>query len=227
MTLISLVQKYNKFKYVHINSILTNNVNSFFNPIDSNNFLQNTFILNPTKLVNNFLIKQGMHWKILKDSYTSAYILSFDNLLILHIDKNKSSLNDFEYLYNNSIEYTFKVYETNNYYHLVCISKYLDYVDFNPHSYWTFLIANDSNLKYFMLSSIYKSFLIINKGIIDYIEDKNTILHNLPPIKYKFVKYIGQANIETSIENTIDSLINIVNNNYLKYAPIHFLSIGA
>jgi len=223
MTLIRLVKKYNKLKYLYINSILINNDNLY--SFNTNIFLQRIFNLDPYKLVNNVLIKSNeSNWKIIKDSYSSAYFLTFDNLLILHIDKSKSSLNDFEFLYNNSNEYVFKMYETNNYYHIFCISKYID-LSLDCNNYWSFLISNDSNLKYFMLSSIYRSFLIINKGIVDHIENIKNF--NLQSIKYKFVKYIGQGNINNDIENTINSLINIVNNYYLKYTPIHFLSIGA
>jgi hypothetical protein len=169
------------------------------------------------KTVDNHLLKRNefFDYYIFREQNSRAYIMSFPNLIIIVISKkSKTNIEDFELLYNDSSEYLFNVYETERYYHIICVSAYKK----TQEEFDEWLQSNDADLKYTTLTKLYNSFLIMNK--IWYIP--------LQPghyqFKYKFIKTIGKGYINSLIQNTVNHCINLINNYYMNFLPSHYLS---
>ena len=167
--------------------------------------------------LNNVIIKENINFNIIKEELLGTYILAFKNIIILHLDELE--YNDFVYLYKNSNEYLFDVYTTINYkdniiYHIFCINKNVDKIN-----YKSFIEGNECSYKYDCLIKLYGPHLVINKRF-NIIESSDKI-----NLKYIFVKTIGKGTIDINIKNLIKSIINLINTYYLEYLPIHYLNI--
>jgi hypothetical protein len=158
--------------------------------------------------INNTFIKQSKNFDIIKDNILGTYYMKFNNLMIIHL--NEDLLTEFTYLYNNS-PYLFHIYETISKkiktYHIICVSNILD------EKFRTFLYGNECLYKWYILTELYGSCLIINR----YYNQQSTI--------YKFIKPIGKGTVNNNIKYNLQILMNVINNNYLKYLPTHFLKI--
>lgn len=167
--------------------------------------------------LSNMIIKNTTNYTLYKENYTKAYIMTFKNILIIHLKKSDNTFKDFEYLYNDSF-YLFKVYETKTHYHIFCISKY----SHNFSSLFTinFLTANDCDYKYSILYNIYNSFLVVNTGVNTF-----TNIHETTSDKYIFCKYLGKGSPVQSIEFSLNEIIKLINQNYMTYLPPHYMNI--
>ena len=169
------------------------------------------------KIVDNHIVKHNefLNYYIFREQKSRAYIMSLPNLIIIVISKkNKTNIEDFELLYNDSSEYLFNVYETERYYHIICISSYKS----TEKEFDEWLLSNDADLKYITLTKLYNSFLIMNK--LWYIP----LNQGHYQFKYKFIKIIGKGSINSLIQNNVNHCINLINNHYINFLPSHYLS---
>ena len=167
--------------------------------------------------INNRIIKESVNFNIIKEELLKTYIMVFKDIIIIHLDQNE--YNDFVYLYKNSDEYLFDIYTTINYkntiiYHIFCINKYL-----NDINYSAFIEGNECSYKYECLTKLYGPNLVINKrfNLTESIDKAN--------IKYTFFKSIGKGIVNYKIKNLIKALIQLINTYYLEYLPINYLNI--
>jgi hypothetical protein len=167
--------------------------------------------------IHNKVIKENIDFNIIKEELLGTYIMSFKNIIIIHLDQNE--YNDFMYLYKTSNEYIFDIYTSINYrnvliYHIFCINKYVDEINYSA-----FVEGNECSYKYKCLNKMYGPNLVINKrfNLTEPIDKMN--------IKYKFLKTIGKGTINYKIKNLIKSLVQLINTYYLEYLPINYLNI--
>lgn len=176
-----------------------NELNKYFNKI-SNDFVK-----------ESILIKDNCCFSIIKDLCVDLYLWCFKNTILIHL--NDVCLDDFEYLYKKS-QYKFDIYENlyngNKIYHIFCISQKLH--ELHGIDYRTFLKSNDSDYKYYELTKLYGSCLIINKRF-NIINDETN---------YKFVKTIGDGVVNNMLKNNVSSYINYINE-YMNILPPHYL----
>jgi hypothetical protein len=186
---------------------------------------------NKKNYINNMIIKSNPEYIIYKELNTSAYIMSFPNLIIIVFDKLDTSLNEFKMLYNDSNEYLFSVYSDINNYYVFCISKYKEFKDVNENLYiniesdisvkkrrtkvklLNWLISNDCSLKYISLSTVYDSFLVINRN------------WNCRENKIVKIDTIGKAEKIKDIDLLVTSCISTINKYYLPTLPLNYLDI--
>lgn len=166
---------------------------------------------------HNKVIKENIDFNIIKEELLGTYIMSFKNIIIIHLDQNE--YNDFMYLYKTSNEYIFDIYTSINYrnvliYHIFCINKYVDEINYSA-----FVEGNECSYKYNCLNKLYGPNLVINKrfNLTEPFDKMN--------IKYTFLKTIGKGTINYKIKNLIKSLVQLINTYYLEYLPINYLNI--
>jgi len=167
--------------------------------------------------VDNIIIKENINFNIIKEEILGTYIMAFKNIIIIHLNQNE--YNDFIYLYKTSNEYIFDIYTSINYnnviiYHIFCINKYVDEINYSA-----FIEGNECSYKYNCLTKMYGPNLVINKrfNLIESIDKIN--------IKYTFFKSIGKGTVNYKIKNLIESLVQLINTYYLEYLPINYLNI--
>jgi hypothetical protein len=156
-------------------------------------------------VIKNNVIKKHIDYIIYKEISSDVYILSIPKLLVIQYKYTKN-IEDVLLLYAESDLY-FDIYKNDNYYYVVCVSKYKDI----PFDYNLWLKANDANYKYILLTDIYNSFLIINKTWYS----KSNI--------YTFYKSVGNGIINNEIKNKLQLFIKIINE--MQYLPSHYLNI--
>lgn len=167
--------------------------------------------------VHNTIIKENVNFNIIKEELLGTYIMAFKNIIIIHLDQNE--YDDFVYLYKTSNQYIFDIYTSINYhnviiYHIFCINKYVDEINYSA-----FVEGNECSYKYKCLNKMYGPNLVINKrfNLTEPVDKMN--------IKYKFLKSIGKGTVNYNIKNLIKSLIQLINTYYLEYLPINYLNI--
>ena len=179
---------------------------------------------------------------IYKELNTSTYIMSFSNLILIVFNKNDNVFIDFNLLYDESDEYLFNVYENSKYYYVFCVSKYKDevfntidnYSHSHSHSrnlsknilkmkFVNWLVANDANSKYTILTGIYDSFLVMNKH---WNCNQNSLqgISCLYKNMYIYKCNIGKGKINKEIDNFIKTSINMINKWYMPSLPYNYLS---
>jgi len=158
--------------------------------------------------ISNMLINNDPSFLIYRESSSRAYFLTLPNIIVLAVCKK--DLEDFELLYGDSFEYLFDVYETERYYHIVCMSKYSE----SDISEW--LYANEASVKYINLYKLYGSCFVMNKPWY-------APLNQPFQTDYKFLKYIGQGKRITEISDLIKHVMHLINHEY-KFLPNHYLS---
>ena len=160
-------------------------------------------------LIANEIISCKPEYTILKEINSRAYIITFNDLLIIVFSKLRNDLEDFEILYSESDEYLFNVYETRNNYHVICISKYKNHINYS-----SWLTSNDSSTKFQALVNLYdsKGILVINRP-----------WYAKYQYLYTFIKRIGRGVVNTKIENLVKNVIRLINE-YSKFLPIQYLS---
>jgi hypothetical protein len=164
-------------------------------------------------MLKNELIISNEDYSIVREISSRAYIITFSKLIIMTISKRFQTLyEDFELLYNKSSDYIFNIYETEKYYHIICISKYK-----TPETYLSWLESNDADTKFMAIAELYdsKGFLIINRS------------WNVCKFKsiYQFKKTVGQANVDVKIRSLVDYIIKLINFQ-MTFLPIHYLSFN-
>lgn len=167
----------------------------------------------PLRVTKNELVTDTKNFKIIKDQILGTYIMHFKNTLVIHL--SEYMLYDFIYLYKHSTEYVFDIYETNyltkdspKTYHIFCISaSFLKKTNF--------LNGNDCIDKWKILNDLYGPCLIINRYFLD--DPKFT--------EFTYTCTIGKGVVNYDIKSNIKTLINVINNHYLKYLPIHYLNV--
>jgi hypothetical protein len=189
---------------------------------------------NKKNYINNVIIKSNPNYIIYKELNTSAYIMSFPNLLMIVFDKDDTSLNEFKMLYDDSKDYLFSVYSDENNYYVFCISKYKEFMEstelkenisINLESdisikkrrtkvkLLNWLISNDCSLKYISLSTVYDSFLVINRNWN--CKDNNIVK----------IDNIGKAEKIKDIDLLVTSCISTINKYYIPTLPLNYLDI--
>ena len=156
-------------------------------------------------LKNNVLIvKESNNFTIYKELSTDVYILSIPNLLIIEY-KYRRNLEDFLLLYKESDDLLFDIYTKNNYYYIICVSKYKN----DPFDYKLWLLSNDAHSKYILFTKIFNSFFIMNNHWTK--TDK----------KFVYYQSVGNGKLNLEIRNTLKMYINLMNDLYL---PNHYLA---
>lgn len=173
---------------------------------------------------------------IYKELNTSTYIMSFSNLILLVFNKSDNVFIDFDLLYGESDEYLFNVYENSKCYYIFCISKYKDEVfninvDVNENlgkniikmKFINWLVSNDANSKYIVLSGIYDSFLVMNKH---WNCNQNSLqgISCLYSNMYIYKCSIGKGKINKEIDNFVKVSISMINKYYMPSLPYNYLS---
>jgi hypothetical protein len=149
-------------------------------------------------------IQMKSSFDIIKDVYTSVYMIILKNIFVIHLDK--LLLNDFEELYRGT-DYKFKVFSCEKMFHVFCISKKSSEISEN------FLNGNESNEKYMNLYNLLKAHIIIcNRK------------YNIVDSRYCFIKEIGDGEKNKVLNNELEGIILMVNN-YMNFLPIHYLDI--
>jgi hypothetical protein len=161
--------------------------------------------------LKNTIISSNEDYSIIRELSSRAYFITFTQLLVMTISKNhRTFYEDFEILYNNSDDYLFYVYETEKYYHMICVSKYK-----TPESFISWLNSNDADTRYIALAELFdsKGFLIMNRSwnVSKY---DNLLI---------FTKRIGKATVDSKIETLVKHIIKLINH-YAHFLPIHFLA---
>lgn len=162
-------------------------------------------------VVENIIIKKfsqdsTSEFTIYKEINTRVYILSIPNFIIIEYKYTKN-LEDFLLLYTDSKDLLFDIYKKDNYYYIICVSKYKD-VNFD---YKMWLIANDANYKYTLLTKFYNSFFVINKT---WYNKENIFIYE---------KSIGNGIVNIYIRSQLKMFIKMINE--MKYLPCHFLNL--
>jgi hypothetical protein len=179
-----------------------------------NRYIQDVnLVVKGRNMLKNELIISNEDYSIVREISSRAYIITFSKLIIMTISKRFQTLyEDFELLYNKSSDYIFNIYETEKYYHIICISKYK-----TPETYLSWLESNDADTKFMAIAELYdsKGFLIINRS------------WNVCKFKsiYQFKKTVGQANVDVKIRSLVDYIIKLINFQ-MTFLPIHYLSFN-
>lgn len=161
--------------------------------------------------LKNTILSTNENYSIIREISSRAYFMTFTKLLVMTISKrHRTFYEDFEMLYNDSEEYLFYIYETEKYYHIICVSKYK-----TPETMVSWLNANDADTRYIALVELLdsKGFLIMNRSW-------NVSKHESPLI---FKKQIGKAISDCEIEALVKRSIRLINQ-YSLFLPIHFLA---
>jgi hypothetical protein len=161
------------------------------------------------RFVSSRLVNRYDVFSLYRELNSRAYFITLPNIIVISLCKTQ--IEDFELLYEKSPEYLFDVYETERYYHIICVSKYSN----GDISEW--LYSNEANKKYLNLYKIYGSCLVVNKPW--YYSIQGTPFQT----KYTFLKSIGQGQRLTKLANLIKRVMNLINNEY-KHLPNHYLS---
>jgi len=168
--------------------------------------------------LKNENIKESFDFDLIKEDLLKTYILSFKNVIIIHLEQNE--YRDFLYLYKNSELYTFDIYTTVNYkditiYHIFCTNKYLN----EKNDYIEFLDGNECEYKYQCLTKIYGPCLVVNRryNLLEYQEKLNA--------KYIFNKTIGKGIFNPKIKSLLNQMIIIINKYYINYLPVNYLNV--
>lgn len=169
--------------------------------------------------VKNSIIKKNKNYTIIKENILHVYLVCFKNIIIIHLDEKQYI--DFRYLYKKADDYSFTVYSTINYigekiYHVFCINMYKEWL---TTVYTEWLNCNDCDYKYNILTKLYGSCIIINKRF------NNVNNYQIEECKYRYVEIIGNAVINDKIKDTINKLINIVNDYYIPYSPVNYINV--
>jgi hypothetical protein len=160
-----------------------------------------------TDIICNNKVISAEEYTIYREYFSRAYFMSFKRVILFSIRKN--IIDEFEMFYKNSKEYLFDIYETEKYFHIICISKYsFD----NPNKLKNWLYANDADSKYLNLYDIYGSFLVVNKP-----------WYNKCLIKYTLFKRVGKGPVNNDIVNIIKYGIHLINNEFMNFLPNHYL----
>jgi hypothetical protein len=155
--------------------------------------------------IDNLIIKKSSNFTIYKEISLGIYILSIPTLLVIQYKYTKN-LEDFLLLYAESDLY-FDIYKNDNYYYIICVSKYKDI----PFDYKLWLTANDAYYKYILLTNFYDSFFIINKPWYNKKENK----------QFTFYKSVGNGVINNNVRNELKLFIKLMNE--MVYLPKHYL----
>ena len=179
-----------------------------------------TFINKKEVYINNLYIKRHEDYDIIKEQILECYIMNLKDIIIIHL--TQEFIKDFEFLYKNSKEYTFDMYQTQEpdfatddiivSYHIFCTSKKLsDKLD-----YISFLNTNDSHTQYTCLTFFYGPCIVLNRRF-------NVLLpHEKFNAKYKYIKSIGKGDINKDVKSIVNRAIEIANN-YQQILPPHYL----
>lgn len=208
------IKKYNNLKHKYLNKLFDYCINDY--SIDMN---VNTNEINFTE---DLLIKSTDTYDIIKEQFLDMYILSFNDIIVIHL--NERYIKDFEFLYKNSDKYLFEIYcnilpdiKGDGYskmYHIFCISKDIDKLN-----YMNFTIMNDSDYKYACLSMFYNSYIIINRRF----DIKSSI--DKCNAKYSFIKTLGKGNVDVRLKNMVKSYVSLTNI-YQDILPPHYVNIN-
>jgi len=175
-------------------------------------------------LMSNTIIKENDKYCLIKEIKLGVYFLVLKDILLIHIKGDL--IKDFEFLYNKSNKYVFDIYETSypdlkgtsiiKMYHVFCVSRKKMIKDVN---YNAFLNANDSDSKYAYLTRLYGPCLIVNRRFdIRFACDKYNAT-------YKYVKTIGNGDIDSSVRYFIKKMIDM-SNEYQRVLPVNYLKIN-
>lgn len=177
-----------------------------------NRYIQDVnLVVKGRNMLKNEVIISNEDYSIVREISSRAYIITFSKLIIMTISKRFQTLyEDFELLYNTSSDYLFNIYETDKYYHIVCISKYK-----TPETYLSWLDSNDADNKFIAIAELYdsKGFLVVNRS------------WNTSKMKsiYKYKKTVGKATVDLKIKCLVDYIIKLINF-YMSFLPIHYLT---
>ena len=159
---------------------------------------------------------------LIKENILNLYVLTLNDIFVINI--REDMIDDFEFLYKNSTNYVFDVYETleiyiksdkNNIrmklYHIFCVSNKIKKWD----DYLSFLKMNDVDKRYYCLTLIYGPCMIVNRRC-DIYNDCDKWYD-----KYKFVKTVGKGVINNDIRSKIKVIIDM-SNKYKEILPPHY-----
>jgi len=212
-------KKFNDLKYSGINYLFDShkddilyelNLDDLY-PDDCKEYISTTFIKN----ISNFSIE--------KEMLLDTYLLKLDNIIVIHLDSK--FINDFEFLYKNSDEYVFDIYQSkipslinddyNTIYHIFCISKKISH-DFD---FILFLKMNDCIKQYTYLSYLLGPFVILNRRF-DILSN-----YNKYNARYTYIKRIGKGSVDTELEKDVNKIIKLVNI-YQDILPPHYIKFN-
>lgn len=163
-----------------------------------------------SNIVDNFVIKSNDHYSIIKEENTRTYILSFHNIYMTTISKTESDkFKQFKYLYENSSQYCFDIYESDRYYHIFCVNMHINNKQDYNHLHW--ISSHDANISYKYLSSIYKSFIVMNRHWLR------------GSFNYKYTGTLGLGIIKDNTRSIIKCCLRMVNEQYIEQLPFHYL----
>jgi hypothetical protein len=178
-----------------------------------NRYIQeDSLVIKGRNNLKKMIISTNEDYSIVRELSSRAYFITFTQLLLITISKrHRTFYEDFEILYSNSEDYLFYVYETEKYYHIICVSKYK-----TPETFLSWLNSNDADTRYIALCELFdsKGFLIINRSW-------NVSRHENLLI---FKKHIGKAAIDYKIETLVNYVIKLINQ-YATFLPIHYLAL--
>jgi len=206
-------RKYNILKHKYLNRLFDFDIGDSVSGIL--NFRSSDFM-------KDIIIQSNENYKLIKEDFLDTYILSFNNMIVIHL--KEEFIKDFEFLYKNSDEYLFEVYcsvlpdlKSDKFiktYHIFCVSKKLEDLS----NYQSFINNNDIDYKYKCLSLFYSSCIIVNKrfDILSSIAKSNA--------KYKFIRNLGNGNTNKILKDLVVLYINMINS-YQEFLPPHYLKI--
>ena len=145
-----LIQQEEKFLFTHLKS-----------SIEKINFLQCTN--------NNRSIKSGslfgnkdLSYEIKKELLTETYLISFDNVIILHVSETDYPL--FLQLHSNNPDMLFASYKYDSFYHVICLSHTRSTLHDSGDSFLEFLHNNYCHPSFVVLSAFFGSFIVLNEN---------------------------------------------------------------
>jgi hypothetical protein len=205
-------KKFNDLKYSGINYLFGAYKDDIIYDLDLGIDKYKEYIL--TKYIKNIC-----NFSIEKELLLDTYILNLKDIIVIHLNDN--FINDFEFLYKNSDEYIFDIYQSkmpcllgngyNTTYHIFCISKKI-----SPNfDFILFLKMNDCIQQYTCISYLLGPCVILNRRF-DILSN-----YNKYNAKYTYVKRIGKGIIDTEIENNVNIIVKIVNK-YQDILPPHY-----
>ena len=228
--------KFNSKKNESINQIFTKNTENkeYYSSIpqfEKLNFLSKQINEFKTKLLhkNSQIIKVGklknknnLEYKIIKESFTNAYLLQFPKIVIFHINENDYS--SFVKHFKNQDRYLFYTYKSLQnlqvIYHVICFSHLKS--DLNE-TYLKFCFNNFSDINYLLMESIFCSFLILNENFKEFYERKLGNNNNTTILNFEFVEKVGKGPEKYSYIKTVCHFYK----EYIKntFLPINYLNI--
>jgi len=212
-------KKFNELKHVGINYLSDSYEN--YNIIYKNYFDDSDDIYD--NYISIIHIKDLAEFTIEKDILLNTYLLRLHDIIVIHLDS--IFIKDFEFLYKDSEEYVFDIYEStspnlvndtyNTIYHIFCVSKKIS-INFD---FILFLKMNDSIKQYTYLSQLLGPVVILNRRF-DIIEQYNKYNG-----KYKFVKRIGKGVVNNDICILINKIIKLIHI-YQDMLPPHYIKLS-